>query len=234
MSEKTYNGPPGGDQGPPPGQWGVPPGGHQGPPPGQWGVPPGGHQGPPPGQWGGAPGGYQGGDPMAQAKAEKAYRKAQRPLYKKKRVIFPAAFLALIIVIVAANSGGGKDAPSLVQAPAAAPAAPPAQAPAAPKAAAPASSPGFADVAITSCAADEFGYAEAGVRITNGSSKASNYMVTVTFNSNDGTSQVGTGLVAVNSLQPGQHSDEKANALKQADGAFTCSVNPKDVTRYAA
>jgi len=64
---------------------------------------------------------------MAQAKAEKAYRKAQRPLYKKKRVIFPAAFLALIIVIVAANSGGGKDAPSLVQAPAAAPAAPPAQ-----------------------------------------------------------------------------------------------------------
>jgi len=204
MSEKTYNGPPDGNQGPPPGQWG------------------------------GAPGGYQGGDPMAQAKAEKAYRKAQRPLYKKKRVIFPAAFLALIIVIVAANSGGGKGAPSLVQAPAAASAAPPAQAAAAPKAAAPASSPGFADVAITSCAADEFGYAEAGVRITNGSSKASNYMVTVTFNSNDGTSQVGTGLVAVNSLQPGQHSDEKANALKKADGAFTCSVNPKDVTRYAA
>ena len=48
-------------------------------------------------------------NPKAQAKAEKAYRKAQRPFYKKKRAILPAALLALIAVIVISNSGGSKD-----------------------------------------------------------------------------------------------------------------------------
>lgn len=41
----------------------------------------------------GPPGG-PGWDPKAQAKADKAYRKAQRPFYKKKRFIIPAALLA--------------------------------------------------------------------------------------------------------------------------------------------
>gem|GEM_PF-1422405 len=110
MSEKTYNGPPGGYQGQPGGPTGGAPGGPPvGAPGGQWGGPSG---GPPPSQWGGAPGGYQGGDPKAQAAAEKAYRKAQRPLYKKKRVILPAAFLALIVLIAVANSGGNKNSAS--------------------------------------------------------------------------------------------------------------------------
>ena len=52
-------------------------------------------------------GGYQGGDPKAQAKAEKAYRKAQRPFYKKKRFILPIALLALIVIIVASSRSGG-------------------------------------------------------------------------------------------------------------------------------
>lgn len=45
-------------------------------------------------------------DAKAQAKAAKAYAKAQRPFYKKKRVILPAAILA--VVAVAAASGGGE------------------------------------------------------------------------------------------------------------------------------
>lgn len=54
----------------------------------------------------GPPGsGYQGGNPKAQAKAEKAYRKAQRPLYKKKRVLIPAGLVAVGVIAVA--SGGG-------------------------------------------------------------------------------------------------------------------------------
>jgi hypothetical protein len=111
MSEKTNNGPPVGYQGQPSGPTGGAPGGPPvGAPGGQWGGPSG---GPPPSQWGGSPGGYQGGsDPRAQAKAEKAYRKAQRPLYKKKRVILPAAFLALIVLIAVANSGGNKNSAS--------------------------------------------------------------------------------------------------------------------------
>lgn len=110
MSEKTHNGPPGGYQGQPGGPTGGAPGGPAvGAPGGQWGGPSG---GPPPSQWGGAPGGYQGGDPKAQAAADKAYRKAQRPLYKKKRVILPAGFLALIVLIAMANSGGSSNSAS--------------------------------------------------------------------------------------------------------------------------
>ena len=55
-----------------------------------------------------SPGGHQGGDPRAQAKAEKAYRKALRPFCKKKRFIIPAAFVVVLVVAIAASSGGGK------------------------------------------------------------------------------------------------------------------------------
>ena len=43
----------------------------------------------------------------AQASAEKAYRKAQRPWYKKKRFIGLLAIVLLIIIIAVSNSGGG-------------------------------------------------------------------------------------------------------------------------------
>jgi hypothetical protein len=43
----------------------------------------------------------------AQAKGEKAYRKANRPFYKKKRFILLAAIALIIIIAIAANSGGG-------------------------------------------------------------------------------------------------------------------------------
>ena len=45
-------------------------------------------------------------DPKAQAAADKAYRKAQRPWFKKKRFILP---LALVVLIVIAQIGGGGD-----------------------------------------------------------------------------------------------------------------------------
>ncbi|MGY1719290.1 hypothetical protein ACI8AG_09610 [Blastococcus sp. SYSU DS0552] len=47
----------------------------------------------------------------AQAKADKAYRKASRPWYKKKRFIL-LAVIALIILIVIATSGGEEETPS--------------------------------------------------------------------------------------------------------------------------
>ncbi|MCE0488292.1 DUF4352 domain-containing protein [Ornithinimicrobium sediminis] len=49
-------------------------------------------------------------DAKARAKAEKAYAKAQRPWYKKKRFILPLLFLLLIIFIVAVS--GGEDEPT--------------------------------------------------------------------------------------------------------------------------
>jgi hypothetical protein len=45
-------------------------------------------------------------NPKAEAKAAKAYAKAMRPWYKKKRVIIPAGLVALMIA-VSAGSGGG-------------------------------------------------------------------------------------------------------------------------------
>lgn len=45
-------------------------------------------------------------DAKARAKAEKAYRKATRPFYRKKRFILPALFV-LLIVVIAATAGGG-------------------------------------------------------------------------------------------------------------------------------
>ncbi|MBP2339192.1 hypothetical protein JOF41_005370 [Saccharothrix coeruleofusca] len=50
-------------------------------------------------------------DARAQARADKAYRKAQRPWYKKKRFILLLALLA-IVVIVAVNVSGGDDKPT--------------------------------------------------------------------------------------------------------------------------
>jgi hypothetical protein len=44
-------------------------------------------------------------DAKAQGKADKAYKKAQRPFWKKKRFIIPVALIVLIIIIVAASSG---------------------------------------------------------------------------------------------------------------------------------
>ena len=90
------------------------------------------------------------------------------------------------------------------------------------------------DVVVTSCATDDAGYAGAKIRITNNSGKASNYLVTVTFESPDGATQVGTGIASVNSLQPGQATDEDVNAFKQPTSPYICKVNAADVTRYAA
>lgn len=47
-------------------------------------------------------------NPKAQARADKAYRKAMRPWYKKKRFILPLLFLGLLILLGAL--GGGDDA----------------------------------------------------------------------------------------------------------------------------
>lgn len=47
-------------------------------------------------------------DPRAQAAADKAYAKAQRPWYKKKRYIIPLALVVLIVITSATSSGGDK------------------------------------------------------------------------------------------------------------------------------
>ncbi|GAA1889722.1 hypothetical protein GCM10009715_39430 [Paeniglutamicibacter psychrophenolicus] len=57
--------------------------------------------------------GFPAGDPIrgakAQAKADKAYKKAMRPWFKKKRVILPLALVAVIGIANLANGGGDKE-----------------------------------------------------------------------------------------------------------------------------
>lgn len=80
-------------------------------------------------------------DGKAQAAAEKAYRKASRPWFKKKRFILPL-ILVLIFIISSIANGGKKGDSSATVAPAAdATAAAPAAAPAASEAPAPAAPP---------------------------------------------------------------------------------------------
>jgi hypothetical protein len=80
-------------------------------------------------------------DARAQAKAEKAYRNAQRPWYRKKRFVIPIGFVVLLVAVSALNGGGGK-APTSGGATGAAPANP-APANRAPAAGGPAAAPAF-------------------------------------------------------------------------------------------
>lgn len=94
------------------------------------------------------------------------------------------------------------------------------------------------DVTITSCAMsdNQFIGAEAGITVKNNSSKASNYMINIAFESADGATQLDTGYAIVNNLAPGQSAQETATSLKsetkETAGDFTCKVI--DVTRYAS
>jgi hypothetical protein len=95
-----------------------------------------------------------------------------------------------------------------------------------------------ADVTISSCALSENDFIgpEAGITVKNNSSKASNYIINIAFESADGTTQLDTGFTAVNNLAPGQSAQETASSLKsetrETAGDFTCRVT--DVTRYAS
>jgi hypothetical protein len=89
-----------------------------------------------------------------------------------------------------------------------------------------------ADVGDATCRVDDASLLVADVPVTNRSSKRSNYIVTLTFESPNG-SQLATGLAFVNALEPGQSATATANALRQApaDGAFSCRVI--DVERFS-
>lgn len=88
------------------------------------------------------------------------------------------------------------------------------------------------DVTITSCGADELGQLEAVLRITNNSSKPSNYMVNVAFESPDGSEQLDTGFALVDTLQPGQSTNESAITFTTAPADFKCRITSVD--RYAS
>jgi hypothetical protein len=96
--------------------------------------------------------------------------------------------------------------------------------------------PALADVSITKCALpdNQFEGPEATLSVKNNSSKASNYIIAVAFESPDGTKQLDTGDASVQSLAPGQSTEVTATSLKSElrSQQFTCKVS--DVTRLAS
>jgi hypothetical protein len=99
------------------------------------------------------------------------------------------------------------------------------------------SHPPAADVTISKCfmTTNQFEGPAATLTILNHSSKSSNYLITVAFESSDGKTQLDTGSASVNNLAPGQTTSTDATSLKselRSQSKFTCKV--ADVTRLSA
>lgn len=170
----------------------------------------------------------------AEAKAAKARAKAMRPWYTKKRFIALGVF-AVIIVIGALGSGGdsdgGGDDVVATETPD-----PGTDAPTTDVGTSSGNTefPPPADVTLTSCEVDTSFAATvtAKLQILNNSPKRSNYMITVAFESPDGT-QLDTGTGFANDVDPSQQALSEAMAFFDADpGAISCRI--KEVERFAS
>lgn len=85
------------------------------------------------------------------------------------------------------------------------------------------------DVKLTKCFTDDMlGYPKATIKVTNNSSKASDYLIEVTFESKDGKTQFGTGNTIISNLKPGQTKTEDVMGLDKGKGKMVCSVSSVD------
>ncbi|AZM53027.1 hypothetical protein DMA15_10795 [Streptomyces sp. WAC 01529] len=134
-------------------------------------------------------------------------------------VILAAVVLLVAVSALALMVGGGDDnGPSTP---------PPRQERTAPSVSGP-----RADVEITKCSVLEAPrWPTAEVRITNNSSKNSNYWVDVEFVDAKGE-RISEGFAATNNLAPDKVANETATGTREASGKVTCRVT--DVTRYAS
>jgi len=81
------------------------------------------------------------------------------------------------------------------------------------------------DVKIVKCGHDSIGNLDAKVKVTNHSSKPSDYIITIAFESANGKNQITTGDAVVNSLQPGQSTVQDANGLQSYKKPFKCTLS---------
>lgn len=161
----------------------------------------------------------------ARAKADRTYKKQSRPWPLRHPILSGLGVLIAIIAIVSVASSGGKDKTPT------------------------ASNNGnnqntvtgnnqaaAKDVEIAECGTDDSlgtNTIKSKVKVTNNSSKPSNYLITVAFESADGGTQIDTGNVAVQNLAPGQSTVQDVLTAGTAPaGKFNCKV--ADVTRLAA
>lgn len=84
------------------------------------------------------------------------------------------------------------------------------------------------EISIASCGATAAGNMVAELRVENKSKSDKTYFITVEFVS--GNERLGDGHIVINDLHPGQSTHERAIALVQSNGHFSCRVT--DVNRY--
>jgi hypothetical protein len=82
-----------------------------------------------------------------------------------------------------------------------------------------------ADVELTDCVPTSAGHMASTVRVTNRSSKRSNYVVDVVFESADGSRQLAARTVMVNDLEPGQSTQQEAGTFAPAPASFDCRLS---------
>jgi hypothetical protein len=158
-------------------------------------------------------------DAKAEAKAAKARVKYLRPWYRKKRYLFIIAIL-LVIGLSVASSRGSKDDAS-------------------PKTVSGVDKGiGSADASADVSGAvlgqpDAIGFRTVMLTVTNNSSKRSNYMIDLSIESPDGTTQYDTSFASVNNLEPGQTTNVDALSTTR-DIPVDAIVTIKTVSRLAS
>ena len=82
-----------------------------------------------------------------------------------------------------------------------------------------------ADVELTDCLPTDAGLMASTVRVTNHSSKRSNYVIDIVFESADGSRQLAARSIFVNDLEPGQATQQEAGTLTPSPPRFDCRVS---------
>lgn len=172
----------------------------------------------------------------AEAKAAKARAKAVRPWFKKKRFVLPLGFVVLMVIIAAAGGGGSDTTDTDLSA----------NDRAAESASAQNEESGVRtlsdndahkpedDVEILSCAKDQYLGHKAQIRVTNHSSKASDYSIEMAFESADGSEQFGTGHAFISGLEPGQSKTDDVVSLESNAGSAPATCKLTEVNRHEA
>lgn len=163
----------------------------------------------------------------AAAKAAKAEAKALRPFYKKKRVWI----LAVIGIMVIAGVAGQSDTSTTSSGSSSESDA--GNAPTDTVSSGLGSKDATADIVDFECGSpDAIGFSYPEVTIKNNSSKASNYVITVVYESSDGSTRYDDSMLIVNSLNPGQTIVEKGLPVSDVPDGAVCKVT--EVQRTAA
>jgi hypothetical protein len=158
----------------------------------------------------------------ADAKAAKAKAKALRPWYKKKRFIGLIAIAGIAVIAVVSQQDGDEptstnsDANSQVSED---------EATEDTIGTGLGSKDASGDIDDLDCGTpDAFGIINPSVKITNRSEKRSNYFITVSFESSDGSTKYDDDIISMMSLNPGQSMTKKGYITNEIPDGAICKV----------